>query len=520
VQVLEVRTLLSAGSLDPTFGTGGQTFIAFGQATGSTNATAVALQPDGKIVVAGAIETAGGDSDFAAARLNPNGALDSSFGNAGRVVIPFNLGGDNRSGADALALQPDGKIVLAGTADTAAGPDFAAVRLNPDGSLDGSFGGGQVAFALNGSTSSLAAAVALQPDGRIVLAGSAGTANGSDFAAARLQPNGSLDGTFGSGGEVLVPFDPGSSAAASGCALQPDGKIVLSGTSQSEFVAARLDPGGTLDGGFGNGGKVVVNPGEAAVELAEDTLAAALQPDGKIVLAGSLTQPPVTVLQFRTHGVVYRLNADGSRDSSFGGGEVSVPLLPDAVALQPAGKILLAGSDAGSGTFAAARLNANGALDLGFGSGGKVAVAAGVAQALALQPDGKIVLAGSGFVVVRLTAHTPPVVTGVQVLRSGRRGTVQGLVLSFGEALDPASAQNLAHYALLVPRKGKKHRPRVVPIRAASYNPANHTVTLTLGKLKSTDRSGMLQVTGVTDLNGDPLAATVFAVDLRPRRKH
>jgi hypothetical protein len=122
-----------------------------------------------------------------------------------------------------------------------------------------------------------------------------------------------------------------------------------------------------------------------------------------------------------------------------------------------------------------------------------------------------------------VVASAPPTATGVQVVSGGRSGKVQGLVVTFNEALDPASAQDLAHYALVIPARGngKKHKPRIVPILAAVYHPTTHAVTLSLGKLKNTDSQGMLEVMGVADPAEEVLAgADLFVLNLRPSRKH
>jgi hypothetical protein len=113
------------------------------------------------------------------------------------------------------------------------------------------------------------------------------------------------------------------------------------------------------------------------------------------------------------------------------------------------------------------------------------------------------------------------VATGVQVQRTGRQGRVTGFVLRFSEALDAASAQNVQHYRLTVPGRGRKQRSHAVTILAAAYDPALHTVTLTIGRPRSTDRLGMLEVTGVTDAAGDGLSGSdLFVVPLAPRRTH
>ncbi|MCI0529632.1 MAG: hypothetical protein L0Y56_19490, partial [Nitrospira sp.] len=190
------------GDLDPTFGTGGKAITDFG---GSDQASAIALQANGKIVVAGSSEI-DGFLDFALARYNTDGSLDTSFGTAGKVTTDF--GGSN-GGAFAVALQQDGRIVAAGRTFIFFGltSDFALARYNTDGSLDTSFGtAGKVTTDFGGNNDGVFA-VALQADGKIVAVGSSqiGIMN-SDFALARYNPDGSLDSSFGSGGMVTTDF--------------------------------------------------------------------------------------------------------------------------------------------------------------------------------------------------------------------------------------------------------------------------------------------------------------------------
>jgi len=209
---------------------------------GSDYGFSVALQPDGKIVVAG---YAGGD--FALARYNSDGALDTSFGSGGKVTTDF--GGSYHPDGFSVALQPDGKIVVAGYA----GGDFALARYNSDGALDTSFGsGGKVTTDFGGSDAGYS--VALQPDGKIVVAGYAGL----DFALARYNSDGALDTSFGTGGKVTTDFSGGRDVGYS-VALQPDGKIVVAGYAGVDFALARYNSDGALDTSFGSGGKVTTD---------------------------------------------------------------------------------------------------------------------------------------------------------------------------------------------------------------------------------------------------------------------
>jgi len=390
---------LRPGDLDPSFGSGGKVTTDF--ATGDDDALALALQPDGKVIAVGG---AGGANDFALARYNTDGSLDTSFGTGGKVTTDFSGG----SGASAVALQPDGRLVVAGDADIpGVGLNFALARYNPDGSLDLGFGNGGKVTTDFGTGFNVAYSLALQPDGKILAGGQADIPGvGANFALARYNPDGSLDLGFGNGGKVTTDF---AGSVVYSLALQSDGKILAGGQTGSsvgfppplDAALARYNPDGSLDSGFGSGGKVTTDFGtgfDAAYSLA-------LQPDGKIVVAGVGGVPGMGI-----DFALVRYNPDGSLDSGFGnGGKVITDFAgffdaARALTLQPNGKIVLAGETSISGvgsSFGLVRYNPDGSLDLGFGNGGKVTTdfaGSGAARALALQSDGKIVAAGHAFI--------------------------------------------------------------------------------------------------------------------------
>ena len=240
------------GRLDPTFGVGGKMNTAFGE---YTPASGIAPLADGKFIVVG---TRGYDtrhSQIALARYTPNGFLDASFGVGGKATA--NLG--EGSAGYAVAVQPDGRIVVAGALFTngSAYFDWLVTRFNSDGSLDETFGtrGGSV---LDFGTFDFARGVAIQPDGKIVVCGEAD----SQFAVARLNQNGSPDDAFGVGGKTVTP-DFGEPARANGVAILPDGKIIAAGlsfkNSTQSFAVARYKPNGALDKRFGTRGIVITN---------------------------------------------------------------------------------------------------------------------------------------------------------------------------------------------------------------------------------------------------------------------
>ncbi|MGE0028095.1 MAG: hypothetical protein AB7O78_02375 [Thermoleophilia bacterium] len=391
------------GDLDRTYANGtGKSLFGFG--TGADDqGRAVAVQPDGRIIVAG-WSNAGGDYDMAVARLrSAQGDFDPTFGGGtGRSLAGF-AAGSLESGS-AVALQPDGRIVVAGGTTAGGNVDFAVARLrNPQGDFDPAFGlgTGRSYTGFAPAATDQAEAVALQPDGAIVVAGTSNAGDGTDFAVARLRnPQGDLDPAFGGGtGRSLGGFAPGSRDSASAVALQPDGRIVVAGETNVngdyDFAVARLrNPDGTFDPTFNGTGRAVVRFGAAT---SESVRGVAVQRDGRIVVAGT------TNASGNDDFAVARLEEDGTPDQAFGGGDgrvvVEFPGVDQlqAMLLQPDGKIILAGS---SGKDASVmRLRPDGRLDTAFGVGGRTLVNFGAddesANAVALAPNGAIVMAGT-----------------------------------------------------------------------------------------------------------------------------
>jgi uncharacterized delta-60 repeat protein len=280
-------------------------------------------------------------------------------------------------------VQPDGKIVAAGFASG----NFGLVRYNADGSLDGSFGAGGKVSTEVGLDFSSASAIALQADGKILAAGAASSLPGdSAFALLRYNPNGSLDGSFGAGGQVITPFTAATDFAF-GVGVDSDGKIVVGGVAErtsasfGDAALARYNPDGSLDGSFGSGGKVTT-PGTGYVS------GFALQPDGKVLLSGQS---------------VIRYTRNGSIDTGFGvDGRVTLPnVVARSVAVQRDGKIVTAGenSSANNWDFAVLRFSSAGELDPNFAGSGIVTTDIGsgsydLAWTIGFQSDGKIVVAG------------------------------------------------------------------------------------------------------------------------------
>ncbi|MGH2705668.1 MAG: IPT/TIG domain-containing protein, partial [Actinomycetota bacterium] len=399
--VLPGSSAAAPGDLDPGFGAGGRMIGPGGLAN------AVALQPEGKIVVAG--ERSG---DFALARYNPDGSLDQGFGAAGSVTTDLDNSKFLQSEfVAALAVQGDGKIVAVGKSSPVGIRDFTLLRYNPDGSLDGTFGVGGV-ITTDFGNSDVALAVLLHDVGgeqRILVAGGARTpTGGEDFALARYRPDGSLDPTFGSGGKVRTGF-PLAVSEVRALAIQADGRIVAVGCTgefvcQDEFAAARYEPDGTADTSFSTDGMVTTNFGDVD-EATALALVSVEGGDGIVAMGVSGTQ-----------FALVRYLPDGRRDSSFGedaDGRVRVNFVPGAgehdpssgtgLAAQPDGKVVGAGclsissAEPDCNDFALFRLDASGFLDPTFGGDGRVTTDFGgtdSAGALAIQPDGRIVAAG------------------------------------------------------------------------------------------------------------------------------
>jgi uncharacterized delta-60 repeat protein len=405
------------GELDPTFGDGGKVTNDFG--SDLEEIRGIAVQEDGKIVVLG--ETWPKQIPrFTLARYNPDGTLDEEFGDEGLVVTETTEQDYQRGIPHALLLQPDGKIVVGGGSTS---PDhnhgvFALMRYNEDGTLDEDFGpDGRVVIALNdekyGSFADEIYALALQSDGKIVAAGITGEYP-QDIGVARFNDDGTLDEDFGDGGKVALDIE-GSDDGAYAVAVQEDGKILVTGYASSEggvefkdYALVRLNEDGALDEDFGDGGIVRTELGNNQEDTAR---AIVLHPDGKITLAGpSVVGPQQCTTQV---GICWRFgyglaqyNSDGTLDEEFGdGGIVTRDLLYSAanygLVRLPDGK-LATGGYVSRADFALALFNSDGTPVESFGNKGVVRTEFGIysdyAYALAQQPDGKLLLAGTAVV--------------------------------------------------------------------------------------------------------------------------
>jgi len=355
----------------------------------------IAIQADGKVVAAGG---AANGKHFALARYRTNGTLDPTFGGDGMVVTKMTDGTDFLT---AVAIQDDQKIVAAGEVGGSGGR-YGLTRYLPNGRLDDTFGGdGRVMTNLSPGLDR-AWGIAIQTDGKIVVAGVA-TPLYAEFSAARYNTDGSLDSTFSGDGKVITSVDDGNDWAWD-VALQEDGKIVASGVSviiesNAQLALVRYNDDGTLDGGFGPGGTGWVT---ANLTIGwEDASGVAIQTDGKIVTAGAGGGSGGQLF-------ITRFNDDGTPDASFSGDGRTFTNFSTKddfawdVALQLDGKIVAAGASGVSDTrsrFAVARYETGGAPDTTFSGNGRLStdVTPGIdiATCVAVQTNGKIVVGGS-----------------------------------------------------------------------------------------------------------------------------
>lgn len=381
------------GSLDNNFSSGGKQTTDFSMK--NDRAYSIALQSDGKILVAG-YSNNGSNNDFAVARYNPNGNLDNSFSLDGKLTSTIGTGDDR---ALSLALQPDGKIVVGGYSTNGANYDFALVRYNPNGSLDINFGNAGIITTAIGSDNDYANAIALQPDGKILAAGRSFNGSNYDFALVRYNSDGTMDNSFGSSG--IVTTEIGTSSDEATCiALQPDGKIILGGYSLNvvtgDFALARYNSDGALDTSFDVDGKLTTAFGSGSSD--ERGSSVILQPDGKIILIGY--PGDFLLARYNPDGVLDNtFSTDGKQNTDFDSGNDK----GYSAALQSDGKIVVVGHSYNSADddFALARYNIDGNLDISFDLDGEVTLNFGVSRerinSIAIQPDGKIVAAGVTF---------------------------------------------------------------------------------------------------------------------------
>ncbi len=480
-QDLLVERFNPDSSVDTTFGTGGVATIPLQLGTTALdgNGVAVAVQGDGKLVLLASatsrqtnsvIPPTSSINDFAVVRLNTNGSIDTSFSGTGYRLIDFTPAGQTGSVIStptSLALAPGGKIVAAGNTEPGSSQEMAVARLNPDGSFDTTFnttGKQVVVFALGGSKNDTASAVLVGPDSKVVLVGTASVANvqvgtvsspSTDIAVARLNDNGSLDTSFGTGGKVTIAYDLGGDKSDSASAAIFDGvNIVIAGTSTvssssnsnvpasnplvSNLTLTRLTPSGALDTTFNGTGKFVLAVSQPGlINASSQASGLTLLPDMSYLVGGTASQASYG---YGSSAVLFaKVLNTGTLDSSFG--------------------------TAGVGLLGGASLSGN----------------------IVVQPGGKILFANYAGV-SRTTAPPPQVLTALPVTTgTGKKLMIKSLTLKFNTAVHSTMAGKISAYQAqlrVTSTKGKVKRVQTtnLKIKSVQYDPNTYTVTINLAQ--------------------------------------
>lgn len=392
----------SDGSLDNTFNGDGKLITDFGSS--DDYAASIAIGGDGKILLIGYVYTTVNsivNLNSVLVRYNSDGRLDNTFDGDGKLIENLHQGNTSYTSS---AIQKDGKLVTAGYTWNGNDYDFVVARYNTNGNLDNTFANNGVQMTDFGAAE-IEPHIAIQKDGKIVLAGTTGN---SGFAIIRYNINGSIDSTFGNGGKQSTTFGF-SSASANAIAIQDDGKIVVAcSVSDSNFdvgfLIARYNTDGSIDNTFDVDGIQTIPPGKSFFI----GYSIAIQSDGKIVAAG-YNNNDLEIVRFNTNGSFDNtFDGDGIQTTDFGLTDEAA----SSVAIQSDGKIIaLGGGRGGEGMFLLARYNTNGSLDTAFSSDGKQTNNFGYPSALAIQADGKILGAGTfngNFVITRYNKNGSP----------------------------------------------------------------------------------------------------------------
>ena len=383
------------GTLDFSFGNEGIVTSVISE--GVNMAKAIAVQPDGKIIAVGQTGSSG-SYNVGVVRYNEDGSNDNTFGTSGMVIISATTTNDY---ALDIVIQPDGKIVLGGYIYSSSGSttDVLVIRLNANGTPDNTFGTDGIVIT-NFGTDEVTEAIVLQDDGKILLAGY----HNDRFMLLRYTTNGTLDNTFGTGGKATANVGIGM-CFGQDLVIQSDGKIIVGGLGFNEvanyaFSLARFNTDGTLDNSFADNGTKVFNMGQGYDFMTN----IALQSDGKIIAGGHTWLANQPTLQYDFAAA--RLNQDGSIDNTFGNqGITTVNLIyggnyVTGMVVQDDDKIVLSGNAEGPEDYdlGMARLTADGILDTSFGTDGITVTDINKdidqVEGVALQPDGKILVAG------------------------------------------------------------------------------------------------------------------------------
>ncbi len=385
---LEDRIAPAGGALDPTFGFNGIATFSCGDQFSTDKANVAALQADGKIIIAGSAETSG-NNPFALLRLHPNGSLDTTFGTNGRVVTVETSPGS----VYGLVVQSDGKIVAGGLVFSPTNNLLNLVRYNTDGSIDLTYGANGIVSISVGpgqyaSAPTMGGLIGL-PGGKVLAA----VGQGSSFVLRRFNSDGSLDGSFGGGG--VASASVGSTAHVNRVALQPDGKIIVVGSafvdSRYQAVIVRFLAGGNLDLTFNGDGQAHLS----LTSVSTEAKGVAIAPDGAIIYCGQFEYP----FGGGTGTFVARLNPDGT---NAGNTFETLALTWSDVAVQADGRFIAVGGQI-TGTNLAAKVTryfSNLGPDSSFGGGivsTQLSSGYDYFNDVLIQPDGKIVAVGFAF---------------------------------------------------------------------------------------------------------------------------
>lgn len=383
---LTYSSIAQPGSLDTSFGINGivTTFLD----TIDDKGNSVLIQDDGKILVGGSTKSSYITSDFVLLRYNSDGSLDNTFGTNGKVITTI----ENRSQGNALSIQADGKILLGGSSNQ----NINLARYHVNGDLDTTFGnGGKVITDVNGYYGEKCRSMIIQNDGKILVGGYGNhyTNDKRHFIVVRYLEDGTLDTTFGTNGAAVGGLGMGHTLQ-----IQPDGNILLGGTSNFTFAIERYTPNGELDATFGVDGMVTTQFGN----VNSFGHAMQLQSNGQIILGGYGIADSTTI-------ALARYNSNGTLDSSFGSnGKLLTPFgglsKVNALKIQGDGKIVIGGEASNNlnpMNFALVRYLADGSLDQTFGTSGKVLTPIGssysIGHALDIGVNGEIVMTGMTY---------------------------------------------------------------------------------------------------------------------------
>lgn len=393
--LLAANNLFAQTKLDNHFGTNGIITTSIGE--NGAIGQSVVVQPDGKIIVGGYSSNKGLYFDFALVRYNADGTLDQNFGADGKVMT--DVGGFSDYGK-ALAIQTDGKILLAGSSTNGKNSDFALVRYNTDGSLDQNFGDHGKVITAVGKFNDYGKSIAIESNGKIIVAGGSDNGYNYDFALVRYNIDGSIDNSFAINGKAITDVK-GSNDNGESIAIDVNGKILVTGYAfndkDKDIALLRYNSNGSLDSSFNRSGKVAID-----IDGAYDAgNAVRVQSDGKIVVAG------YSYSTYNYSFVLLRYTANGLPDNSFGLSGIVTTSIGDegttakSLALLSNGKIMVGGyaHNRSDYDFVLACYNVDGTMDETFNTDGEtttvITTSNDYCNAIAIESNGNIILAGS-----------------------------------------------------------------------------------------------------------------------------